>query len=713
MDVAIYETFARMSQPWINNIPEVDWHGNNGSQYTGPDCAASRYTEARLSKATELGMFDGIKKHNVKMILNYSEDAEWPEVLPAIFPRLMVNGCQGIGSTIANTWLPHSLSDVSNVILSYLDDNTIDTNNLYPSFPTGGIIINKDDIHTIYETGKGKVILRGKAEIKDNKILITELPYQVYVQPFVEKITDMAIKDELSGIEAVYNKSGKDILLIEIDCNDNPQQVLNQLYDKTDFQKNYNANQWALIGKTPKLLTLKDYLDVYINHNIKCICQEAKFDKQKAENRQHIIQGLLIALEDIDNIIALIKQSKDTTKAKQNLIIKYSLDDIQAQAIIDMKLGKLANLEKIELKQENENLINKISELTTLLQSEELQKETFKNKLINFVAQFKDSRKTELIQLNYQKAEKEVQEIAPKNVIVTITKNGNIKKIPSDTFKVQKHGGKGVKNEAEVVLETIYTNTTDQLMLFTSIGKMYRLLVDNIPTGTLTSKGVNINSLISFEYNEKVIAATSLRSTSTPKYIIFITKNGLIKKTLLEEYYKLKRNNTGLIAIKLKDSDSLANVLFMDEEDLILVTKKGMSIHFETQTIAPTGRVTIGVRAIKLQKDDQVIMGLPIHKVSDMLAIVTSQGFGKKCKLSDFILQQRDGKGILINPKGKDKDFVGDVIGIAMVDDNDNILITGSGNSICVSVKEIPLLSRNSQGNKLIKSTALSIAKIK
>lgn len=354
-NVAIYETFTRMSQPWINNLPEVDWHGNNGSQFTGPEAAADRYTEARLSKAAEDGFFQGIKKCNVNMISNYAEDDEWPEVLPAIFPRLMVNGCQGIGSTIANVWIPHNFKEISNVIIKYIETNQLDYSNLYPDFPTKGIIINQNDIHLIYETGKGKVVLRGKAEIKNNKILITELPYQVYVQPYVETTQQMAIKDEIKGIEAIYNKSGKDKLLIEIECSEDPQSVLNNLYLKTNLQKTYNANQWALVGKTPQLLNLKQYCDIYIKHNINCLIKETNFDLNKAKRRLHIVEGLLIALENIDNIITLIKKSESAATAKINLINQYKLDEDQAKAILDMKLSKLAKLEKIELETEKKN----------------------------------------------------------------------------------------------------------------------------------------------------------------------------------------------------------------------------------------------------------------------------------------------------------------------------------------------------------------------
>jgi len=707
-DVAIYDTFARMSQPWINNIPEVDWHGNNGSQYTGPDCAAPRYTEARLSKAAEIGLFSGIKKHNVEMILNYSEDDEWPEVLPAVLPRLMINGCQGIGSTIANVWLPHTLADVADVILNYMDTAKLDYSNLYPSFPTGGTIINKNDIHTIYETGKGKVVLRGKAETKENKILITELPYQVYVQPYVEKIKDMAIKDELTGIEAIYNKSGKDTLLIEIDCEDNAEKVLKQLYLKTDLQKNYNANQWALIGKTPKLLTLKDYCDVYINHNLNCIVKEACFDKDKALARQHIVSGLLKALEDIDNIVALIKSSQSATVAKDRLIEKYAFTEIQAKAIIDMKLGKLAGLEKVELEQENTDLIKTIEECTALIDNINIQKAELKTRLSALVKKYGDARRTELVQIEVPKEEKENAEVIPEDVVVILTQTGDIKRIPRQSFRTQKRGGKGVKNADEAILNTISTNTIDNFMLFTSKGKMYRLLVDNVPAGTAASRGINVSSLVNMEPDEKVIAMTSLYHQTNAKYAVFITKQGLIKKTFLDEYFKVKRS-TGIAAINIKDGDSLANVTFLDEEDVIIITKKGMAIHFATNEINPIGRVTAGVRSIKLIDGDEVLIGLPIHKETDMVAIITTKGYGKKCKIDEFPWQLRGGKGVCVY---KVSGSTGDIAGAAMVDDNDSLLLVGKPNSICIPTTELPSLSRISMGNIMIKNNVTSVVKL-
>ena len=454
-DVSIYDTFTRMSQTWVNNIPEVDWHGNNGSQIIPDSAAAARYTEARLSKIIEEGMFKNIKKNVVKMIPNYSEDDEWPEVLPALLPRLMINGCQGIGSTIANVWLPHNFSEVGELILNYIKTNTIDYSKIAPDFPTGCQIINKNDLASIYTTGKGKVILRARAEIKKEHIYIRELPYQVYVEPLIEKIKEMVTKEEISGIDSIYNRSSKKGIEIDIECSENAEVVLRKLYAKTDLQKSYNANQWALVGKTPKLLTLKEYIDIYLAHNIDCLVREFRFDLNKAVARKEIVDGLLRALEDIDNIIALIKQSASASAAKDNLIAKYQFTEAQAKAIVDMKLGKLAGLEKIELQNEKAELDEAIKYINKVLAAKDLQIDIIRGRLGELVKKFGDKRRTELAQIEIPKEEKEIEMVVPEDCVVVLTQTGEIKRVPTSAYKVQKAKGKGVKSMDGVVLDVI------------------------------------------------------------------------------------------------------------------------------------------------------------------------------------------------------------------------------------------------------------------
>ena len=708
-DTAIYNTFARMSQNWINNIPEVDWHGANGSIQISGEPAASRYTEARLAKVTEEGLLTNIKKHNVPMKLNFSEDEEWPEVFPALMPRLMINGCQGIGSTIANVWLPHSLNDVAEVILKYVKTGELDYSNLAPSFPTGGTIINQRDVSAIYKTGKGKVVLRGKAEIKGNSILITEIPYQVYVEPLVEEIKKLALNEEIPNINNVLNKSDKKRLLIEIECDSNPEGVLKLLYKSTNLQKSYSANQFALVGKVPQLLTLKEYLNIYLNHNYDCIKREYDYDLIKAKDRLEIVKGLIKALEDIDNIIVLIKKSENTSIAAQNLIKVYSFTERQAKAIIDMKLGKLAHLEKVALNEEKEGLTSTIEKCEEVINNIDKRKEIYLERFTTFVKKYGKDRKTELTHIEVKPEEKEITEVIPEDVVVVVTKSGLIKRVPIATFKVQKKGGKGIKSQDNAILDIIKTNTIDTIMIFSSFGKMYRCVVDSIPSGTNTTKGVSIHELVKLDDNEKVIAISSLHRKLTPKYIIFITKNGMIKKSYLEEYTKTNRN-TGITALKVKESDEVIDIIFQDEEDILLITKNGMSLKFATKDVTPIGRVAIGVKGIKLAGEDEVIAALPIHKMTDKIAVFTSAGLAKKVELKEFPLQMRGGQGTLIY---KPTEMTGTIVGAAMVSDEDRILISGNHSTICISAKEVPLIGKQGIGNIMIKNNRiLSVTKI-
>ena len=705
-DTAIYDTFARMSQPWINNIPEVDWHGANGSIQISGEPAASRYTEARLSKATEEGMLYNIKKHNVPMKLNFTEDEEWPEVFPALIPRLMVNGCQGIGSTIANVWLPHSLDDLSKIIEEYVKTGEIDYNNIAPSFPTGGTIINKSDLPTIYKTGKGKAILRGTAEIKGNSILITEIPYQVYVEPFIDQIKELIIKDELKGISNVLNKSDKKRLLIEVECESNPQGVLQKLYALTSLQKSFSANQIALVGKTPKLLTLKEYLDIYLQHNYECIKREYSYDLTKTKDRLEIVEGLIRALEDIDNIIALIKASQSSSDAVVKLIERYNFTERQAKGIVDMKLGRLAHLEKVELNEEKIGLLSTIETCNEVISNVEKQKEIYLDRFLKVSKKYGDARRTKLmdIEIPKDKKEKEVAEVVPEDVVVVTNQAGYIKRIPVASFKVQRRGTKGIKTADETILDVVKTNTVDTMMFFTDKGRMYRCLVDKIIEGDNTSKGMHISDLVKLETTtERIIAVSSLHRKTTPKYIYFITKKGLIKKSLLSEYTQSTRN-TGLQAIKLGAGDSIANIIFMDDEDVVVVTKKGMGIKFDTKTINAIGRLTTGVKAIKLEEGDEVIAGLPVHKETDCLALVAEAGIGKKLALTELPRQTKGGKGIILY-----KDQV--IAGAAMVSDEDNILIIGRS-TVTISAKDIPQYSKTADGVILIKSKVKQIVKL-
>lgn len=708
-DSSIYGAMVRLSQPWTMRYPLIDGHGNFGN-IGGDGPAAMRYTEARLSKLAEEGLLLNLKKRNVDFKPNYDETTEEPVTLPAIFPNLLCNPNTGIGVAMACSWLPHNLNEVAQAIYDYMDGKE-DITLPGPDFPTGGLIINKSDIPTILKTGHGSVKVRGQYRIEKQNIIFYEIPYGTRTEDLLEEIGKACDEKEIEGISDVRNESNKKGLRIVIECKKDmsPETVVRKLFAKTNLQTSVSYNQVALVDKTPTELGLKDCIKIYVNHNIDCLKKEANFDLEKAKARLNIIEGLLIALEDIDNIITLIKKSESAAAAQAKLIEKYGLNEIQAKAILDMKLAKLAKLEKVKLETEKKELLEELDYLQDLLTFEVMQKEVIRNRLAAIVSKFGDKRRTELAQINVKPEEKEIAEVVPEDCVVIISQSGDIKRIPAKSFRVQRKNGKGVKSEDDAILNSISTNTIDTLMAFTNKGKMYRLLVDNIPVGTNVSKGVRIGTLINMEPMEKVIAVASLYRATNAEYVVFITKKGLIKKTALSEYMKVKRS-TGIAAINLKEGDSIANVTFLKDEEMIVITKKGMSIHFETAEINPIGRVTAGVKSIKLAEDDEVLIGIPIHKQQDYIAVFTERGYGRKSKLDEFPLQQRAGKGVLIY---KPTPVTGEVVGAAMVDDQDNILLVGKPNSICISAKDVPELSRISAGNIMVKnSQVVSVVKI-
>lgn len=705
-DQAIYDTFVRMSQPWINNIPEVDFHGANGNQIISGDAASSRYTEARLAKAVEEGMFQGIKKNNVPMIPNFSEDKEWPEVLPAILPRLLINGSQGIGVTVANHWSLFNLGEIIPIIEKYITTGELDYSNLMPDFPTGGILINKKDIHIIHETGKGKIIIRAKTEIKGNNILITELPYQVYVEPLIDKIKTLIESEQIKGIDEIYNKCDKKHLLIEIQCVDNPSAVLNKLFSLTDLQKSFSPNQYALVSKTPKLLTLKEYLDIYITHNEQCIQKEFKFDYQRAQQRKEIVSGLLKALEDIDNIISLIKKSDSSADAKNNLIKAYGFTEPQAKAIVSMRLGTLARLEAVELNQENAELDQTIQNCSKVMASQEEQSKIFLIRLLELGKKYAKPRKTQVTQIDISpKADKEIEYVEPEKCVVVLTESGGVKRIPATSFKTQKRNGKGIKTQDDITNAIIRTNTIDHLMVFTNKGKMYRLLVDNIPTGTNASKAISIKTLIEMENGEEPTLIYSIYRDTDARFVIFATKRGILKKTPLDEYTGLKKKN-GMIAIKLREGDELASVSLASDEDILMITKKGQVIRVANSDVGSSSRATIGTKGINIPEDDEVIAMLPIRDETDCLAVFSANGLGKKIPLNEIVCQGRGGKGIRCY---KDNDLAA----ACLVADTDHVLIVGLTNSICIDAKSIPIIqTRTAAGNILIKNRIKTVSKV-
>lgn len=701
-DSSIYGALVRLAQPWVMRYPLIDIHGNMGN-IGGDGPAAMRYTEMRLAKLSEDGMLAGIKKRNVDFKPNYDDTTEEPVTLPALFPNLLCNPNAGIGVAMSCNWVSFNLTEVAQAINEYLDGKEITT--IYPDFATGGVIINKNDIPAILDTGHGSIKVRGKYKIEKQNIVFYEIPYGTATEELMKEVGELADKKEIEGIDNIRDESNKNGLRIVIECEKgiDPEAIVKKLFTLSDLQTSISCNQVALVNKTPTELNFLDCIKIYVEHNIECIKREKQFDLNKAQERKEIVDGLLKALEDIDNIIKLIKESESAVAAKAQLQTRYEFSEPQARAIVDMKLGKLAGLEKIELQKECADLTKEIKDINALLNSEEQQEQLLRARLAELVKKYGDARRTEVIQIDPEPKEEKVVE--PKDCIVIMSQSGNIKRIPTSSFKVQKRNGKGNKTGDDATLGLISTNTIDTLMLFTNLGKMYRLLVDNIPEGTSTSKGINIANLIKLEPSEKVIAITSLYHKTNAEYVIFITKKGLLKKTKISEYTSLKKN-TGIAAIKLKEGDSIANVTFVKDEDFLLITKQGMSIRFESKDINAIGRVTSGVRVIKLSEGDEVLIGLPIHKETDELAVFLQSGFAKKVPLAEFPVQNRDGKGLMLAKNSE-------IAGAAFVSDNDNILIIGETNSICISCIDIPSVSRTSVGSAMIKNNKIkSVVKL-
>ena len=680
---AIYDTFARMSMPWINNIPEVDFHGSNGNQVIGAAPAADRYTEARLAPASEQGFLSEMKKNPVPMIKNFSEDEEWPEVLPAIFPRLAVNGSQGIGVTVAQVWLPMNLGELATAIKGYIHSGTLDVSEGLIDFPTKGIIINKDDLHIIHETGKGKVILRGKVEIKGNNILITELPYQVYVEPFIDDIKKLIKEGTLTGIDDILNKSDKKRLLVEISCTENPEQVLKMLYAKTDLQKNFNANQFALVGKTPRMLTLKDYIDIYVQHNLNCIQKEYQFDLDKATKKLEVTQGLIKALASIDDIIVLIKQSDSSKDAIGKLVTKYGFTEVQAKAIVDMKLGRLAKLEAVELNKTEQGLQSDITEFNRILNSETNQKELFLTRLDTFTKKFGFPRRTQLAQIEIPKESKSKPEFIPEPCGIVITTTHTVKRM-----------AKATKPKAnEYFLMNQETDTSDWLSVFTAAGKMYKIQTKDIPEGTTASKGIGIAALL--EMGNDTPVAYFLHSQFGEGTLLFVTSRGQIKCAKMEEFTSTRKG--GVIATKLREGDSVTAVMEYHGEDVEVITKKGMSIHLRGSDIPTQGKNTLGVKGMNIAEDDSVAQVLLILKDTIGLVVIAETGQGKRIPLSELPPQGRGGKGVSITPKN---DFAGAVF---ITKEDSRILFVMPSGVKSESARQIPLHSRVNTGVQIIK----------
>lgn len=714
-DSSIYGALAWMSQDWNMRYPLISWHGNNGSR-DGDEPAAYRYTECKLSKLGEEMLAD-IKKNTVDWQNAYTDEEQEPVYLPGRIPNLIVNGTSGIAWAMACSFAPHNLSEVMDAAIYLLEHTDCEIKDLLdfiqgPDFPTGGLLINKDELVTAYTTGKGRARLRGEYVIESSKegdsIVFTSIPYKVSKENLMVEIDELCDKGELKGISAIRDETNQKGVrfVIELDKGVSAAPVIAKLFKSTRLEDTYSFNQVALVDKKPRLLNIKQLLENYIEHQKDVLLRKTQFEIEKVQARIHILEGLLIALEDIDNIISLIKKSASAADAKIALIDKYNLTEVQSKAILDMKLSRLAKLESVEVRNEKDSLLVKEGELKQILSNPIPQ---MKKDFTSIKDAYGDTRRTTITQVSVTKEEKEIEYVEPEKCVVVMTEDGLIKRIPSTSFRTQRRNGKGVKTQGEIVKTTIRTNTIDSLMVFTTKGKMYRILVNDLPVGTNVSRGQSIKSLIAMDNDEEPSLIYSIYRDTDAKYLLFVTKNGIAKKTSLEEYVNTKKK-TGIIAINLKEGDSLVSVNLVKDEDIILLTSNGMGIKISSLEVSASGRATAGVKGITLKDDDYVVAALPVRDATDSIAIFSTAGLGKKLKMDELALQKRAGKGLIVY---KPSDIAGTVLTGALVSDEDNLLILGKTNSICFSAKEIPLQSRIATGNQLIKGGEVtSVTKI-
>ena len=715
-DSSIYGALVGISQPWNMRYPLITFHGNNGSR-DGDEPAAYRYTECKLSKIGEEILRD-IKKNTVDWNSAYTEEEEEPVYLPGVIPNLLVNGTTGIAVAMACSFAPHNLNEIMDACIKVLNEPDVKVKDLLnivngPDFPTGGLLINKDELATAYTTGKGRARVRAeyKIETKNGKdsIVYTSIPYKVSKESLIEDIDKLCEEKKIEGIVSIRDESGNGEVrfVVELAKGVSSAPIIAKLFKFTRLEDTYSFNQVALVNKEPRLLNLKQLIEVYLEHQKDVLKRATQFDLEKVKARIHILEGLILALENIDNVIALIKQSNSPSEAVSKLMTTYHLTEIQGKAIVDMKLSRLTKLEKIELETEKQEKVKEAERLESILKNPIPELERIFNEI---KTKYGDSRRTTITQIAEEtKEEKEIAFVEPEKCVVVLTEGGCIKRIPTTSYRTQKRNGKGIKTQDDITNMILRTNTIDSLMIFTDRGKMYRLLVNDIPVGTNVSVGQSIKSLVAMDTDENPAVIYSIYRDTDAKYVFFTTKNGLVKKTTLEEYIKTKKK-TGIAAISIKEGDELVSVCLVKDEPMILLTKNGYGIKFSSMEIGATSRATSGVKGITINPDDEVVAALPLRHDTDAIAIISETGLGKKFSSSELPMQKRAGKGLICYKPTNSTGFVADG---ALISDEDNILIIGDKSSICVSATEIPELSRASIGNQIIKNNKVkSISKV-
>ncbi len=710
-DSSIYDAMVRMAQDFSIRYMLVDGHGNFGS-VDGDGAAAMRYTEARMTPFA-LEMLRDIEKETVDFMPNFDGEEEEPKVLPCRFPQLLVNGSNGIAVGMATSIPPHNLGEVIDGAVKLIDDENATVEDLIkiikgPDFPTGAIILGKNSAKEAYRTGQGKVLVRAKAEIEESsrgrqQIVVTEIPYQVNKARLIEKIAELVKEKRLDGISDIRDESNRHgmRIVIEMKRDANPQITLNRLYKHTQMQESYSMIMLALVDGRPRILSLYDMLSEYLKHQKDVVTRRTIYDLKKAEARAHILEGLRIALDNIDEIIRIIRQSYND--AKQRLMDTFGLSEIQAQAILDMQLRRLQGLEREKIEAEYKELMERIAYYKSLLADEKLLMGVIKDELLEIKKKYNDARRTKIVADAEEIDEEDL--IAEEKVAITLTHLGYLKRVSADTYKTQKRGGKGITGlttrENDFVKNLIITSTHDYLLFFTNLGKAYRIKAYEIPEAQRTAKGTPAVNFLNLMQRERITAVMPVQSFDADKYLIAVTKQGTIKKVDLSQFDTNRK--AGLIAINLKDGDELIGIKETSgTSNVIIVTKNGKCICFSEDDVRAMGRLAGGVRAITLEKDDEVV-AMELAEKNEELLVVTQSGYGKRTPVKDYKIQARGGKGLLTYDKGKFSK-TGQLIGAMVVNDTDEVLLINSdGIIIRIKANEISRLGRATQGVKIMR----------
>ena len=714
-DSSIYEAMVKLAQPFATRYPLIDGHGNFGS-IDGDGAAAMRYTEARMTPFA-LQMIRDIDKNTVDMIPNFDEEELEPVVLPSRVPNLLINGSNGIAVGMATSIPPHNLTETIDACVKMIecgiDDEECTVEDLIkivkgPDFPTGAQILGKKGFQEAYRTGQGKCVVRSVCEIEEtsrgkSQIIVTEIPYQVNKARMLERIGELVRDKKLEGISGIRDESNRKgiRIVIELKATAHPQVMLNKLYKHTSLQENYSMIMLAIVDGRPKVLNLKQIIEEYLKHQKDVVTRRTQFDLEKAEARAHIVEGLRIALDNIDEVIKTIRESYND--AKEKLMKRFGLSEKQAQAILDMRLARLQGLEREKLEAEYEELCNRIAYYKSLLADEKLLMGVIRDELLEIKKKWGDKRRTKILAAVDEMDEEDL--IEEKQVAITLTHRGYLKRVAADTYRTQKRGGKGITGlttrDDDFVWDLIMTSSHDHLMFFTNMGKVYKIRAYEIPEANRTAKGANAANFLNLMQRERISAIIPFRDFSDDKFLICVTKKGTIKKTAISAFDTNRKS--GLIAISLKDGDELVEIKQTSGTDnVIIITKNGKCICFSEQDVRPMGRNAGGVRAINLDDDDEVV-AMQLVQPGEELLVVTSKGYGKRTAVEEYKIQARGGKGLLTYDKSKFKK-TGHLIGAVVVDDNDEVmLINSKGTIIRIAAKDISRLGRATQGVKIMR----------